>query len=414
MPRNFPDLISAYLEYAEGQESTDRIRKWSFISILAACLERRVYMDMGDYYHLYCNLYVFLIAKSGVIKKTTSSALAVDLVRSFSGMRIMAERLTAASLISQLAKSGKTFECSGKIVRQSPVFAYAPELAVFMTEVFGSITELLTTFYDSRPDQKHGKDNPWVNETIKGGRIEIHGPLLNILGASTKAWLRKCIPNSEKEGGFTSRIVFVVENGLPDKWIPWPQKKPGTELYEEKIIEDLLQVFSLIGEMKPTPEAKELFSRWYISHQTNVADRNQDARMSGYFNRKGDSVRKLAMIRSASQRNDLLVTEDDMRWACRELNALELDWRTAFDQVIPLSGVEYEIYELMHQKTMIRKKDIFLHFDKIPVMNVMQALHTLKGMGEIIECKKPLGLSKEKIEYYALPGWEGNWEKTRN
>jgi len=144
--RNHKDLIEAYLEYTDGQEAAESIRKWSFISVLAGALERRVWLNRG-YYTLFPNLYVFIIGKSGLGKKSVATGTAVELLQSVPEIRFMSERLTSASLLDQLSNSAKNFIYKGKEIMQSPTYIYSSELSVFMSEVQGNIQELLTDFF---------------------------------------------------------------------------------------------------------------------------------------------------------------------------------------------------------------------------------------------------------------------------
>ncbi|HUR98766.1 MAG TPA: hypothetical protein VMZ26_11930, partial [Pyrinomonadaceae bacterium] len=150
--RNFPNFIDSYLTFTENQESSVRIHRWVAISIIAAALERKVWLNQGHWL-LFPNLYVFIIGPSGIVRKSTSTGIGVDLIRSLPGFKLMSERVTAASLIAQLERSGRKFALKdGTEMRQSAVFSYASELSIFLGEVFGSISELLTTFYDCAPN----------------------------------------------------------------------------------------------------------------------------------------------------------------------------------------------------------------------------------------------------------------------
>ena len=382
--RNFPDLIQAYLDYSSGHEGTPRCHLWSIISVIAASLERKVWMDRG-YYTLFPNLYTFIIGKSGLIKKSTTTGIAIDLYRSLPDVRMMSERLTAASLINQLQLSGKTYSIGDKEFRQSSVFAYASELSVFMAEVSGSIVDLLTTFYDCSP---HDCSKPWVYETKTSGIQKIYGPCLNILGASTKAWLKKCIPASEMEGGFSSRIIFVVENSAPKKFVAWPEMRPELHEMKEKLIDDLCLIHSMKGVMVPTQKARELFEKWYQHHMTLVVPDCHDPRMSGYLGRKGDLMLKLAMVRSASSdRGDYKITEGDLLWAGQELEAIEADMRIAFEGVGGSKETEltFEIRQYVRGRgSPVEKAEIKRAFAKdAPGYEVERALQDLVEMQEI-------------------------------
>lgn len=399
--RNFKDLIKGYLSYTEGHESTERVRKWSVISCIAACLERRVYMDRG-YYPLFPNLYVFIIGKSGLIKKTTSTGIAVSLLREVSGLRVMSERLTASGLIEQMVMAGKKYDINGVSYRQSAVFAYASELSVFLTEVFGSITELLTTFYDCVP---HDSAKPWTYTTIGRGDKKIYGPCLNILGASTKAWLARCIPRSEMEGGFTSRIIFVVENKLPKKLIAWPKLPDDEVLTKLRLIEDFKSIYALHGEMKPTQEARDIFEKWYCYHMTEILPQNSDPRMVGYMSRKGDTILKLAMVHSASRGDDMMVTLEDLKWANIEIDLLEDDWRLAFDGVGSVSNLGFSILDFVKKKIKVKKKDLMSEFGQTNHLpEIVKTLAELKGMDEIEEIVEEK--DGKRVDYFCLPGWE--------
>lgn len=386
--RQFPDLIEAYIKFTSGHESTDRVRKWSFIAILAAALERKVYIDRA-YYTLFPNLYVFIIGRSGLIKKSTSTSIAVNLLREVPGIRFMSERMTAASLIRQMAIAGKYYDAGGTRTKQSPLFAYASELAVFMTDVFGSTTELLTTFYDCQPNDS---TKPWIHQTIGDGKIQIFGPCLNILGASTKTWLTKCIPKTEMEGGFTSRVVFVVENRLPEKLIAWPELDTNFQKMRERLIADLVDLSTLNGAMQISAPAKKYFTEWYQHHMTEVLPNNLDPRMVGYMSRKGDTILKLAMIKSAAESNDLMMRVSHLEWAKAEMDELEMDWRGAFDGLGLQKGLAWDLRNFVRTRGNVTKGELLKVFSsQYPVGEIIREMTELADMGDVIEYPSIMG-----------------------
>lgn len=333
MARHFPNIIDAYLRYTEEHESTLKIRKWCAISIIAGAMERRLYLDRG-YYKLFSNLYTFIVAPSGIVKKTTSTGIAVNMLREVEGIKIMSERMTSGSLVEQMCLAGKKYEHEYQTFTQSALFAYASELAVFMEEVFGDITSLLTTFYDCVPNDS---SKPWVYGTIGRGERRVFGPCLNILGASTKPWLQRCIPSSEQEAGFSSRIIFVVENDIPDKLVAWPEVNEDLELMRLKIIEDLRAVACMCGKLKVHVAAKLMFRDWYSHHMKVTVKQNTKTTMSGYMARKGDTILKLGMIHSAARGDSKEISIEDLIWAEKELTALEPSWTDAFSEVIQVT-----------------------------------------------------------------------------
>lgn len=399
--RNFDNYIDAYLKFTEGHEASPLIHKWAIISVIAASLERKVSLDRG-FYTLFPNLYVFIIGKSGLIKKSTSTGIAVGLFRELTTGRMMSERLTAAALIEQLVYSQKKYEHAGKMYKQSALFAYASELSIFLGEVYGSITELLTSFYDGAP---YDCDHAWTHSTrqSKDAPMNIYGPCLNILGASTKTWLKKCIPKSEMEGGFTSRIIFVVENRIPEKLIAWPELDATLTAHRLMLVEDLKTIHSLKGQFRVHPKAKDLFTEWYENHMRNIVPLNQDPKIAGYMARKGDTILKLAMVRRASQDDTLEILPQDVLWGAQELDLLEPEWRNAFDSMTTKGEIGFEIKQYIRARGKIRKKELLTVFGgQYPAEEVSKEVQLLLDMNEVEEeTRLELGLP---VGYFSYKG----------
>lgn len=388
MPRMHKDFIESYLEYTSNHEASPKIHKWTAISILASVLERKVWIERG-YYKLYPNLYIFIIGPSGLIKKSTSTSIGVDLLRDIEGFNIMTERATDASLCQQIERAGKkkSFLYNGAPVRQSPVYAYASELAVFLQEINKSIIELLTTFFDCQPNDS---SKPWRYGTRHTGDIVVYGPCLNLLGCSTPSWLLRCVPKSEMEGGFASRILFVVENEPPVNPVAWPKVDESKKHDYFKLGQTLKHIHNLKGKMVPTDAAFELYEKWYRIHCQKVIPKNSDTRFSGYYGRKGDQMLKLAMVRSISQRDDLILTEQDILWASDQLHEMEKTMFDIFKDPKHMGGKS--LVKQMHEyisdagrvsATALRQK----FWINTSPENYIEAIETLKAGSYIVETK---------------------------
>lgn len=318
MPRRNADFVSAYVKYTENQESTQKIHKWVAMSVVAGALERKVWLHRG-HYTLYPNLYIFIVGPSGIVKKSTSTAIGVNLLRDLDTMRIMSDRLTAAALINQMSKAQTCFDWGGAKIKQSSLYCYASELIVMLDEIYGSIAELLTTFYDCVP---HDSSKPWVYEKAQE-TARIYGPCLNVLGATTPTWLERAIPVSEMEGGFASRVIFVVETQAPPHFIAWPTLNSETEALRPALLHDLEQIHNLRGPMQVTDGAYKWFTDFYAAHQMSLI-RNKDPRFSGYMGRKPDTVLKVGMVLSCSESSALVLEQRHLEKALVWLDELEL------------------------------------------------------------------------------------------
>lgn len=381
--RNFPNFIDAYIEYTQNQEASEKIHRWTALSVIGAALERKVWLPRG-YYTLFPNLYVFIIGASGLVRKSSSTGIGVDLLRSLEKFTIMSERMTSATLILQLQRAHSKFAVEGESRdrNQSAVFCYASELSVFMQEVFGSIVELLTTFYDCQPNDD---TKPWIYENKADGKIRIYGPCLNILGASTPTWLTRCIPVSEMEGGFSSRVVFVVENDPPRRFIAWPELTDKLRLMRPQLVHDLQRIHDLVGPMTVTKEARKWSTAWYETHQRALAKRIE-SRFSGYYGRKFDTLLKIAMILSVADNDSLVIDEGHAQKAAALLDELEQSMFSAFGNVgkNEYGDETYRVYEYIRSRESVTHSELLRAFHSdLEHKKLVEIAETLERMDMI-------------------------------
>lgn len=334
--RHFPDFIDAYLEYTKNHEASKKIHKWTAISTVAAAIERKIWMDR-EYYVLFPNMFIVIVGRSGMTKKSTSTGIGTGMLRELPDFHFGPERITAATLIEVLSLSHKTFLHQNEKVSHCSVFLYASEFKQFIDEVFGDIVPLMTTFYDCQPNNSK---TPWIYRTKKNGETKVYGPCINFLGCSTEAWLSSVINQENTEGGFSSRILFVVERDPPENPVAWPKVTEQMRELKPKLQDDLEAIYELSGEMKISPKAYMLFDEWYRFHIKQVMPMFNDPRFSGYMGRKGDILLKLAMIKNVSRGDSLELSPEDIIWAGEELEALE---GTMFDAFGGLNEQEFEL-----------------------------------------------------------------------
>lgn len=384
-------FIETHLKYTAIQETTERVHRWVAISVIAAALERKVWLNRGTY-TLFPNLYTFIIGPSGKVRKSTSTALGVDLLRSLDTIKMTSERLTAASLIHQLAGARRTFLYGGKEVPQSAAFAYGSELNIFLGEVFGSISELLTTFYDCVPQDA---SKPWKHQTVGDGAISIYGPCLNFLGASTPAWLARSIPASELEGGFASRVIFVLEeNARSAIAFPDMQILPADqEATKRLLLADLRRIHELVGSVRLTDELRRIGAEWYVDHQATHHTKT-DPRFSGYYGRKFDTALKISMLLSVSEDSSLVVDARHFTGALDLLQDVELHMMRAFDA----SGTNFEAPLMLRVWELLCREALSGH-PRISMSYLFSALHRDAAPSLVCKLVKDLALMNRVKEY---------------
>lgn len=353
--RKYKDFIESYISYTSNHESSEKLRKWIAISCIAGVLQRRVWLDF-DYYKLYPNLYVFIVGPSGLVKKSTAMGIGVDLLRECN-IKIMSDRVTPSSLVAEMRSAATFFKLGPQTVKQSAVFAYASELKSTFGGSIHQVAELLTDFFDCNP---HDPSKPWIHKTGKD-RTAIYGPCLNILAGTTPTWLTKMIPVEDMEGGFASRVLFVVEQPSK-KHIAWPGLDDDKKLMKQSLVHDLHQIMNkCVGQFRVHSKARDLFTMWYENHMTHDVPRNTDPKFSGYMGRKGDTIRKLAMIRACSLGEEMIIETDHILWAAEQLEELE---KTMFDALRTFSEDDLliDIQEYVRARGKVNLREIIQVF----------------------------------------------------
>lgn len=303
--------ITEYLRFTKGQESPTTFHLWVAISVIASALERSVFLDRA-YYTLYPNLYVVLVADSEVCMKTTAADIGMDLLISKQIENrpcVFAQKITPEALVSALCNECAVDE-AGVVFKNAAAVIYAEELSVFLgKEAYASgMVSILTSLYGCR--------DVWEYETIGRGKDIAYNTCINLLGASTPEWLRMSIPVDAVGGGFTSRIIFVYQDAT-DREFAHPEKGSEEAEMEKNLLHDLSLIRRLRGEFKFTPEAKDMYTKWYRGYR--------QAQMDGktVTVRKKDLILKIGMVMSAAEGDTLLITEENLSKATRVLDENE-------------------------------------------------------------------------------------------
>src|SRR3990167_5274702 len=260
-----PSWLDTYLEYTDNQESPKAFHFWVGVSIISACLQRKVWIPRIKY-TIYPNLFVVLIAGSAKCRKSVAIRIGIDILKSIKEPpTIFAQKITTEALIQALEESmNKDKICYGIVV--------ASELSVFLGSdaIKSGIIPALTDLYDS--------PSKWQYHTRSRGREELTNVTLSILAASTKDWLRTSIPESAIGGGFTSMVMFIVEDH-PSKLVLFPQEEPDAEHLRSSLIYDLELIAKLNGAVQFSPAAMAASQEWYEQEACNI----HDDKVDGYF-----------------------------------------------------------------------------------------------------------------------------------
>lgn len=296
-------FIETILDSTEELESPLSYWVWSGLTAISA-VSKKLYINRGDAYMLYPNIYVLLLGKSA-IRKGPPVALAKRLVKAVGNTRIVSGTATIQAIIEYAAKA-VTLETGG-MLKDGSCFIVSGEASNSVSFDPLAQTTLVELYDTSYVDD-------WEKMTISGGTKQIKNPYFVMLGASAQSHLTEFIQERSVEGGYIGRTMLVEErkrhrlNSLTTK-----MKKPIDKLM---LVTYLKEIATLEGEMTVLPEANEEFDLWYGPYNEAI-ERDEIVDITGVAGRMGDHVWKLAMLWSLSYRLTKVIDADDVKQAIR-------------------------------------------------------------------------------------------------
>jgi hypothetical protein len=328
MQRHFSNWLDGYLEYTANTESPKSYHVWCGLSVLAGALQRKIYLKWGLGRVIYPNLYVILVGASGRTRKGIAIGIAKDMLKKLGTVPICPESSSGKqAMISAMKRSVSTFQDPSDdnlIKTHVSISAFSEELSVFLGERDIKYLAALTDWYDSK--------DSWEYETISRGQEYLTGVCFNFLGGTAPDWISSMLPQEAIGGGFTSRIIFIVEEKKRKTIVEFNKSEEEKEL-EKKLLADLEQIHQICGEFTFSQEAKELYSSWYLEQDENLSKGNpviQDTRFAGYCERRATHVQKLALIISAARNSSKVVQKEDFLIALNLLEEAEIAMPSTF------------------------------------------------------------------------------------
>lgn len=390
--RRLSDWISGYIEYAQETESPLSYHVWTGISLLAAALQRRTYIRWG-YEIIYPNMYIVLVGPSGKCRKGSAMNLGKDIISGL-GIKVTSESITREALIRSMKRAVVNYtEPDTGIVRfHCSLTAMSQELSVFLGQNDVKFLADLTDWYDSL-------DN-WVYETKGSGTDEIKGVCFNLLGATAPDWLQSILPEEAIGGGFTSRIIFIVEE-QKRKTIPLPIVTKRLISLREALREDLERIATLSGEFEFTDETESLYAAWYQSEDEKIKNGEPvigDPRFAGYCERRATHVRKLCMLFSSSRGEDLLITQNDFERSLDVLTSAENKMEKVFSGLgtTPYAKITEKILSFFKERKRVSRSELLIVFYRDLDMQILDTIEKTLSAMKVIK----VNIDTQKNETY--------------
>jgi hypothetical protein len=298
---------------------------WTGISTLAGVLRRKCWIDQA-YFRWYPNFYVVLVAPPGIVSKSTTAGIGMDLLRAVPGVKFGPEIVTWQALATSFVNAAETFEYQGLHHTQSALTIESSEFGNLLNPQDKEMVDILVTLWDGKGLRK---------ETKHSGNDEIINPWINLIACTTPSWIAGNFPEYLIGGGLTSRMVFVYADAK-EKYVAYPGDNVPKDLAEikRKLVDDLEHItINCVGEYCLSADAKIWGEQWYEHHYTHKPANLDDDRFGGYFARKQTHVHKLALVLAAATRDDTVIEVCDLELANTMVTDLEPDMAMVFSKI---------------------------------------------------------------------------------
>lgn len=293
--------LTAYRRYIVKQESPDIFHFWVGMQMISAALKRNIYIDR-DAYKVYPNQYVFLVADSGLCKKSTAMEIGLDLVKKIEGIDVVHGRMSVEGLIDYMDKA--SIGANGKVRPDGSVLIHADELAYLFGKA-SYITDLVT-FFTAAYTSKAQLDFLTRNK----GFCKVRNPCPSIITGTTPEQIGDIFPSLTLVSGFMARVLMIY--GEAGARVAKP--KLNRDL-EDILIHDLGCISEMFGEIKLTEEVDQAFDTWYESMASPPVPE-----LSSFYERKHDHVLKASLVISVAESDKMII---DMSHFTKAINVIE-------------------------------------------------------------------------------------------
>lgn len=326
MTRKHSDWLSAFLDYSSFGEAPRHFYFWTGVSTIAGALRRKVWIDQA-YFRWYPNFYIILVAPPGIVSKSTTAGIGMQLLRKVPDIKFGPDVVTWQALVSAFSESTVGFEHEGEMHIMSPLTLESSEFGNLLNPSDTEMIDLLVSLWD-------GKSGTFEKKTKHSGNDSVENPWINLLACTTPSWIAGNFPEYMIGGGFTSRCLFVYAEQKA-QYVAYPGLRVPKDLPQraQALIDDLTEISKLTGEYKLTADAVEWGEAWYKQHYSVRPTNLDDDRFGGYIARKQTHLHKLAMILAASQNSDLTLTAPILDLANTMITDLEPDMSNVFSKI---------------------------------------------------------------------------------
>lgn len=318
--RRLGNWLTGWQEFTDTLPSPSLWRLWGGIGILAAALERKVWVrtNQGP---LYPNLYIVICGPPG-LGKTAVTSQVWTFLNSLSdgtdkGLHIASSSVTFASVVDELAEAKRDIvrlDMEPNRYEFNSLAIVSNELGVLLPEYDVIMMPKLTDIYDGHPYSERRR--------TRDKKDRIDNPQLNLIAACTPGYLTQMLPPGAWDQGFLSRTLIAFSTEALQRDI-FGETKTAVEL-RATLIEDLRTIFKsdfTFGPMTFDVTATAKLEAW---NRAGGPPRPEHPKLMHYITRRTAHLIKLCMIASIAESSRGIINEEHLATALSWLLELEI------------------------------------------------------------------------------------------
>lgn len=398
----------------------------SFYSMIAAALQRRVYLGSDDW-PLFGNMYIILVADPGVGKgvalkpvievlkthklnprlKIKTENLKTSEEQAEALAALMAEMDTANNkepkghfkklsgieepLLFPVAADSTTYEALVRTHAQSlrSIFPEKDKNSRLLKSglyTHSSLSFLLEEM--SSLFRKHTEDlvqylikgfdcGDYEYSTIGRGKDKVKNSCLNICAGTTPSFMKESFSDKLLNDGFASRVIFVYEERNRFYRFDFSSLDTSQVEAKNKVIEHVGKLGTLFGKVSYSSEAHAFMKNYVeVVIGENREKVNSDPKLMYYYSRKNIHVQKLALAMHFSESLEMTIEKEVCERAIILLDSIEKKMHLALSTSArnPLKGVSEKVLKALATKPMSKPEIWAAFFSDISTPTELESL----------------------------------------
>lgn len=390
-------LISAYRNIPAPAPFVEYAAIWC----VGAALERRVWATTAMS-RVYANLFTLFVSPPGVGKSMILTPVK-EIMRKTRVLKIAPNDMTAPSLLDKMQEAEQTKPVAGQLLTYASLAVCSSEFGVFVKAHDTSFLNQLNELYDC------GNVFQESRRSRKGDDLEIHNPQIAILAGTQPHFLGSLLPEEAWGMGFMSRMIMVYHGTAtkPDLF------GSSHEVKIAPLVESLLRICELEGEMIFGKEAQQALTEWY-SHDLRPVPTH--SKLKHYNTRRILHTLKFCMI-SAASRLSMTIELSDFQRAQAWLLAAESTMPDIFkdmggkSDISLLQDLEAAVRQSFYKANRPISESHLRAFiqARTPAYNIKNVLDAAVQSNIISHATKDGKIDLTKTSPYYVPGTQDAW-----